>query len=127
MTENDKTALIIEDDDCMARSLSRALRRKKFEVDIAADIASARALLATEKIFDVILADGDVPREASGAIFGVAPIDLLEEFTAASKNGTRIVLISGGSMEPTVNALKNQGLAYDLAPKPETNEYIKKL
>jgi CheY-like chemotaxis protein len=53
--------LVIDDDDCVRRTLARMLRRD-FTVSCASDVESALARIDAGDVYDVILCDRNLPR-----------------------------------------------------------------
>jgi two-component system response regulator AtoC len=105
-----KTLLIVEDEQLLAREIERHFARQGWHIHVAADIATARRLLAEIRIEPlVVIADMNLPDGNS--------LDLLEELKAAGTTpGEWVFLTAYGTIPESVRAL-HLG-AYDFLEKP---------
>jgi len=105
--------LVVDDDDDFRDSLVRLLEREEHKVETASDLATARALL-TEKRFDAVLADEQLP-DGLGS-------DLIDD--PARPAGTEVVLVTGhATVSHAVEALRRG--AADYLTKPAEPEVLK--
>ena len=92
-----KQILLVEDESVFANAVRKHLSRKGYDINIAADLKSAR-LSIKENIPDLILLDMRLP-DGSG-------IDLLHEIKAKHKNTEILVMSAYGELEDAVSAMK---------------------
>jgi len=108
-------AILVVDDDAVARQLlAEALRKDGYDVEIAAGGADAIALGETKR-FDVVLTDIRM-----GEVDGLA---VLREFRQRSPETAIVLLTAFGSMDGAIEAIR-QG-AYDYLAKPFKKEEIR--
>ncbi len=108
-------AILVVDDDAVARQLlAEALRKEGYDVEIAPGGAEAIALGRARR-FDVVLTDIKM-----GEVDGLA---VLREFRQRSPETAIVLLTAFGSMDGAIEAIK-QG-AYDYLAKPFKKEEVK--
>jgi DNA-binding response OmpR family regulator len=111
--------LLVDDEVEFAAGLSKVLRRRGFQVEVAADSATGLAM-ATRDRFDVALLDVKMP--------GMDGIQLLSEIKRMAPQ-TQVILMTGHlSMTEETDGLKTGAFAYLLKPHPipELVEMIRK-
>jgi len=105
--------LIVDDEVGMREGCRRALSPAGYAVQAAADLASARELLATQS-YDTYLLDLMLP-DGSG-------LDLLAEILAKDRNAVCIIITGFGSIETAVEAVRRG--AYNFLSKPFTSDEL---
>jgi DNA-binding NtrC family response regulator len=114
--------LVVDDDRTLRESLSTLLRRERYAVRIASDVASALARLEDEP-FDLVLTDVNMPG-LDGTNRETAGLQLLAHVVERFP-GTPVVMITGyGSIASAVDAMKAG--AADYITKPFRREEVAK-
>lgn len=106
--------LIIEDAASLAMSYAAQLEASGHEVTIAATGAAARARLAGDVVYDVVLLDLQLP-DADG-------LELLAESPDLASNSSVIVVTADGSINRAIGAMRLG--AYDFLVKPLAPERL---
>jgi len=101
------TILVVDDEPDLRTLYELTLLREGYEVNSAADLAEARAVLADQR-FDVLISDMRLP-DGLG-------LELLRELGTAQRSEKSIVITAYGSAENAVEALKCG--AFDYLTKP---------
>jgi DNA-binding response OmpR family regulator len=99
--------LFLEDDSETARTLHKGLAERGFEVEHAADVASARALIA-DRSFDVAILDLGVP--------GGSGYDVLRELREAERDVPALILTARDAVEDRVEGLERGADDYLVKP-----------
>ena len=99
--------LVVDDEPDLRTLYELTLLREGYQLDTAADLAQARALLASER-FDVVITDMRLP-DGLG-------LELLNELVMMQRPERCIVITAYGSAENAVTALKSG--AFDYLTKP---------
>ncbi len=107
-------ALVIEDDPDFARALQRVLEEEGFEVELARDLASARARLHGGQP-DLVLLDQGLP-DGSG-------LDLLPELARTSWRPVTLMVTGVDSSTSTIEAIRRGAYDYFVKP-PELDELV---
>jgi two-component system response regulator PilR (NtrC family) len=109
MTKHSSSAriLVVDDEPDLRTLYEMTLTREGFQIDTAADLQQARALLA-EQAFDVVITDMRLPD-------GIG-LSLITELKAGQRGERCVVITAYGSAENAVEALK--GGAFDYLTKP---------
>ena len=101
--------LLVDDEVEFTTGLSKVLRRRGFEVEVAADAAAGLAL-ATRGCFDVALLDVKMP--------GMDGIQLLTEMKRVAPS-IQVILMTGHlSVADETDGMKTGAVAYLLKPHP---------
>jgi len=116
LTSNAKTVLVVDDEPDIRELLTMTLERMSLKSVTAADIGSARALLANQQ-FDLCLTDMQLP-DGDG-------IDLVRDILRDSPDMPVAVITAHGSMDTAVRALKAG--AFDFVAKPVRLEDLRNL
>ncbi len=102
-TTNEKTLLIVDDDEPFRRRLGRAMEKRGFEVtlaeSVAAGVACARRSAPAYAVVDLRLQDGN-------------GLDVVESIRAARENARVIVLTGYGAIATAVAAVKLGAVDY---------------
>lgn len=102
-TTNEKTLLIVDDDEPFRRRLGRAMEKRGFEVtlaeSVAAGVACARRSAPAYAVVDLRLQDGN-------------GLDVVESIRAARENARVIVLTGYGAIATAVAAVKAGAVDY---------------
>lgn len=103
MTTNDKTLLIVDDDEPFRRRLGRAMEKRGFEVTLAESVASGVALARRSPpayaVVDLRLLDGN-------------GLDVVEAIRSVRENARVIVLTGYGAIATAVAAVKLGAIDY---------------
>ncbi len=110
---NDKTLMIVEDDDALRKSLASAMTRRGFDVSVAGSPSEAMTMTETatpkHAIVDLRLLDGS----------GLSFVEMLEERDPE----VRAIILTGYGNIPTAVAAVRAG-AIDYIAKPATADEI---
>lgn len=111
----EKKLLIIDDDQPLRERLGRAMLKRGFAVDMAANLAQARQLLKTVQpdciVLDLKLTDG----------YG---LDLVDDIKVMNPQARIIILTGYGNIASAVAAIKHG--AVDYLPKPADADTIER-
>jgi len=102
------SVLIVEDDELLARSLTRVLKRAGWDVAWVVDARTALDM-AGERAFDVIVSDVHMP--------GVSGIDLLRELRSA-RGDVPVILLTGAPTRDGASAAIEANAKYIAKPVP---------
>ena len=112
---SDKSLLIVEDDELLANSLSKAMAKRDFCPIVANSIASATTIIRQSPpafaVVDLRLADGN-------------GLNIVDQLRSVREN-SRIIMLSGYANIPTAVAAVKAG-AVDFLPKPVDADDIEK-
>jgi EAL domain-containing protein (putative c-di-GMP-specific phosphodiesterase class I) len=110
-----RTVLVVDDDDALARSVSRLLQRAGYEVTVANDGAEAVELV-TRQPFDVIVSDIQMPR--------MSGVDLLRIVRTYDLDVPVILMTGAPAVESAIEAVALGALQY--LPKPTPTDVLLK-
>jgi len=105
--------IVLEDDAIVRNNLENFLRRQRFDVASAPNLAAARNYLNRDN-FDLIFVDMRLP-DGQG-------IDLLKQLQTRPQRPLAVVMTGFGSVESAVECMKNG--AFDYLIKPFSNDQI---
>jgi len=108
-----RSVLVVDDDDALARSIQRVLKSRGFDVVLAPDGAAAVDLLMRQP-FDVILSDIQMP--------GMSGVDLLGIVRAYDLDVPVVLMTGAPSIESAMEAVSLGALQY--LSKPTPNEVL---
>ena len=106
------TLLIVDDEPNIRSSLQGALGREGYQVEVAGDVAAARALL--REAFDVVLLDVRLPGESG--------LELLAEIREAAPDTTVLMMSGHATIDAAVQATRLG--AFDFLEKPVALERL---
>jgi EAL domain-containing protein (putative c-di-GMP-specific phosphodiesterase class I) len=103
-----RRALVVDDEDALSRALSRVLRSAGYEVVVASDGMAAVGALATERSFDIILSDIQMP--------GMSGIELMRVVRGYDLDVPVILMTGSPTLETAIEAVSLGAHQYLVKP-----------